>query len=340
MSITPLVLAAGAEFVLGPSTLAVQHAGDVVLEQTLGRRLVRLEAGGDVTLRAPRTTGVVLAQGALTVEADTDADELRADTIHIGAVEVNTRVIVARTRVVIAAGARLSVDILVAPEVVIDPSASGRVKLMDCMNDRQPTKVRGCLSLEEYEADNGGVAEFLSQRGVTPLNPLPDHAEETGRHAALAAAPPPAVPEPVVAKPPPEPARLFVPLTPEPAAAARPAPVVAEPPPPPPSVKRAVSPTLVAVAVPDEEPAPPRPAAHNRQQTQLRRAWTRIEDAYGANPPAAVRRLGELVAQAPAELPDQLDGLWRDTLREHIARGTTPPRPVILAFHALRALAA
>jgi hypothetical protein len=117
--------------------------------------------------------------------------------------------------------------------------------------------------------------------------------------------------------------------------------VVTQPEPPP---RRPVAPTLVAVesveAV-DDEPAPPtRAAPQARHQTQLKRAWSRIEESYGKNPPAAVRRLGELVAKSPSELPDHLDVLWRDTLREHIARGTMPPRPVILAFHALKSLAA
>ncbi len=360
MSSTPLVLAVGAELILGPGTLVVQHTGDVVLETTLGRRLVRLESGGDVTLRAPRSTGVIVAKGSVKVESDTDADELRGDTVELGAVEVNTRVIVATKRIVIRAGARVSADILVAPEILIDPNAQGRVKLMDCMNERQPTKVRGCLSLSEYESDHGGVADFLARRGVTPINALPISAEDTDRVDAIPAKPAPVVaPAPVEAAPAPEPARarMAEPAPPppvytrEPAVARAPAPpaiepapvpvVVAAQPPPPPS--RPVAPTLVSVDVEgvDDEPAPPiRAAPQARHQTQLRRAWSRIEESYGKNPPAAVRRLGEMVAQSPSDLQDHLDVIWRDTLREHIARGTMPPRPVILAFHALKSLAA
>ncbi len=360
MSSTPLVLAVGAELILGPGTLVVQHTGDVMLETTLGRRLVRLESGGDVTLRVPRSTGVIVAKGRVKVEADTDADELRGDTVELGAVEVNTRVIVATKRIVIRAGARVSADILVAPEILIDPNAQGRVKLMDCMNERQPTKVRGCLSLAEYESDHGGVADFLARRGVTPINALPVSAEDTDRLDAIQSKPVDLAPAPVEVVPAPEPARArqaepAPPVyTPEPAVARAPAApppvtgpapvpvvVVTQPEPPP---RRPVAPTLVAAEsgdVFDDEPAPPtRAAPQARHQTQLRRAWSRIEESYGKNPPAAVRRLGELVAQSPSELTDHLDLLWRDTLREHIARGTMPPRPVILAFHALKALAA
>ena len=49
----PLVLPEGAQIAIGGSSIAIRHTGDVVVEQTLGRRLARVESDGDVTLRIP-----------------------------------------------------------------------------------------------------------------------------------------------------------------------------------------------------------------------------------------------------------------------------------------------
>lgn len=175
--ITPFVLPDGANVSVGGNTLVLRHEGDVVLEQTLGRRLVRLESGGDVTLRVRRVTGAIRAAGLLTLEGDADCEELRGRVIELGAVEVRARAIVATEKVVIR-GTRLAVDVIVAPEVVIDAKASGRVRVVDCLHEQPPSRVRGCLSLEDYEADFGGVAEFLARRGVEPVSPLPEPRDE------------------------------------------------------------------------------------------------------------------------------------------------------------------
>jgi hypothetical protein len=176
MSSSPFILPEGLSLALGGNSLVIRHAGDVILEQSLGRKLSRVEAGGDLTLRFGPITGVLRAEGTMTIDGDVDAQELRADEIVLGAYEVRARAIVARRRVTVGR-AVLDVDVIVAPEVHIDPEATGRVRIVDCTNERPPLRVRGCLSLEEFEQDFGGAGEFLARRGVIPINPLPAGSE-------------------------------------------------------------------------------------------------------------------------------------------------------------------
>lgn len=175
---SPFILPDGLSLALGGNSLVIRHDGDVVLEQSLGRKLSRVEAGGDLTLRFGPITGILRAEGKLTIEGDVDAQELRADVIELGPHEIKARSIVARTRVTIAR-ASLDVDVIVAPEVIINAEATGRVRIVDCLNERPALRVRGCLSLEEFEQDFGGAGEFLARRGVLPINPLPSDTADT-----------------------------------------------------------------------------------------------------------------------------------------------------------------
>ncbi len=205
--------------VVGEDTLVVRHEGDVELEQSLGRRLVRLEAGGDATLRNFRATGTLRAGGKLAILTPADLDDAMGDIVEIGDVDFTARTVVATTRVIIGR-ASLNVDIVSAPEVVVHPDATGRIRLLDCLHEVPATRVRGCLSVKEYEADHGDVASFLGRRGVNPVAPLPSTAAVEAVAPALltppeeaatllVVPPPPAEAEPVVepaaVKPEPEP---------------------------------------------------------------------------------------------------------------------------------------
>jgi hypothetical protein len=170
---TPFILPTGLSLAIGGNSLVVRHSGDIVLEQSLGRRISRIESEGDMTLRFGPITGVLRCKGVLRCEGPVEAEEIRAGEVHLAAHSVTAHAIVADRCVVIDA-AVLDVDVIVAPEVIIDPRATGRVRIIDCFNERPPLRVRGCLSLEEFEADFGGAAEFLAHRGVIPLHPLPE----------------------------------------------------------------------------------------------------------------------------------------------------------------------
>ncbi len=207
--------------VVGEDTLVVRHDGDVELEQSLGRRLVRLEAGGDATLRNFRATGTLRAGGKLSILTPADLDDAMGDIVEIGDVDFTARTVVATTRVIIGR-ASLNVDIISAPEVVVHPDATGRIRLLDCLHEVPATRVRGCLSVKEYEADHGDVASFLGRRGVNPVAPLTSAAVK----ASASSAPQEAL------EPPDEAATLHVvpPPAPEPEMAPEPEPVPAPPP--------------------------------------------------------------------------------------------------------------
>lgn len=175
---SPFVLPTGISLSMSGNSLTILHDGDVVLEQALGRRLAQVEAGGDLTLRMSPITGVLQAGGTLTCEGDIDAQELRGDVVIIGEGKVRARVIVAKQRVEIGQTS-LSVDVIVAPEVFIHPEAQGRVRIVDCLNEQPPTRVRGCLSLADYEADFGGSDEFMARRNVTPVERGPEDVAES-----------------------------------------------------------------------------------------------------------------------------------------------------------------
>ncbi|MCB9665623.1 MAG: hypothetical protein H6732_16055 [Alphaproteobacteria bacterium] len=319
----PLVLPEGAQIAIGGSSIAIRHTGDVVVEQTLGRRLARVESDGDVTLRIPGATGSVRAGGTVRIEGDAELEDVRGAVIHVGAVRLQARALVA-TEAVHVDAAVLEIDVIISPEIHVHGDASGRVRVIDTRSTLGRTKVRGLQSLLEYERENGDVAEFLARRGVEPLDGLPELEPEveveplddgepeeaaTDRHAALSAIPT---------------ARDDAPE------AARTQPMVA-----PESPRRRAAPPR-----PTDE-APSRPRAGSRLARQVQRAWSRLQAAYPDDTaPRAVVELGELVAAGRLEeVPEGIDVFWREALREHLSRGTRPPRAAILAFHGIRAVA-
>lgn len=338
----PLRLPTGARVEVGDGTLELHHDGDVVLEQTLGRRLVRLDAAGDVTLRGFTATGALLAGGTLRLEGPIDAEELRADIVEIGDVDTTARAIVATTRVTIGRAA-LNVDVISAPEVVVDPGATGRVRILDCLHDIPATRVRGCLSVAEYEADFGQVADFLARRGVTAISRV------TGRELPAEEAPSldPADDAAATAEVHPhvEPEAVAAPEALEPVAtpAPEPAPPVEAPAPPP--RRPPAAPTAVPLPHVEEEvddahddpTVPPPRRAPTRAAKNMERAVQRLQEAYGDDPPPPVGELLGLVRRGRVHLlQGRIDALWTDTLRDHLRRKAPLPRAVLLAFHALR----
>lgn len=371
--VPPLVLPAGAEVRIGGNTLVLRHAGDILLEQTFGRRLVRLESDGDVTLRCDRVSGTILAKGRVEVLAEADAEEIRGDVVVLGDVPVRARAIVATSKVVIGA-ATLTVDVIIAPIVEIHPDATGRVRVVDCDHDIPASRIRGCLSLADYESDFGNVAEFLARRGVEPLHDLPHPAGATrddDEHAAddleedafrtldvdveaLAVEIAKDAPEEDPAEDPDATMTVMM-SAPEEADVSA-------------TVEAAEDPVVAALprnpavgdlftddddvidalasdafeAIDDEPSIAPPTRGPSRAQRQVGKAWERLQAAYPNDQmPQAVIELGQLVEEGRyEEVTESVDVFWRETLREHIQRGAPPPRRATLAFHGIRAVAA
>ncbi|MFT4623783.1 MAG: hypothetical protein ACI8PZ_002439 [Myxococcota bacterium] len=163
------VLPTGLDLDLAGDALSVRFDGDVTLETTLGRRLEHVEATGDITLDLPLVTGTVIAGGKLTIRGEVDASRLSGRHVEIGRQKVKCEAISAHHRISIGA-ASLKVDAIIAPEIVLDPNASGRVTVIESHNDRGASKIKGGFSVADYEDMIGSADEFLSARGLTRLS--------------------------------------------------------------------------------------------------------------------------------------------------------------------------
>ena len=200
------VLPAGIQLHLDGEGLSIEHAGDVVLNNDLGRTLKRISStGGNVTLNIDCTAGEILApkgsvvangkitarriaassmvlKGQTTVEdlespgsIDIDGKQLDVTNVRGGDVAIAAKVV--KAKVVHGASSvtlgpiKITADILMAPEVQVDPKCSGKVTVIEARNEvGQSHGIKGGLSLEDLEDAFGNSAQFLSERGLVPLS--------------------------------------------------------------------------------------------------------------------------------------------------------------------------
>lgn len=161
-------LPADIELDLSGDGLVVRYDGDVVLEQTFGRPLAAVEAGGDLTLSLPVVNGTITAGGKLEIAGDVDADTLTGGDIVLTGGTIKARAISASSSITIGA-ADLKVDVILAPQISMSAGAKGRVTVIESANEREPNKIKGGFSLAEYEELFGDSSGFLAERGVAPL---------------------------------------------------------------------------------------------------------------------------------------------------------------------------
>jgi len=199
------VLPAGILLHLDADGLSIEHAGDVVLNNDLGRTLKRISStSGNVTLNIDCTAGEILApkgtvvangrinarriaaasmvlKGATTVEdldspgsIDIDGKQLDATNIRGGDVAIAAKLVKAKvvhgTSSVTVGPVKITADIVMAPEVQLDPKCTGKVTVIEARNEVGPNGIKGGLSLEDLEDAFGNSAQFLSERGLVPLS--------------------------------------------------------------------------------------------------------------------------------------------------------------------------
>lgn len=162
------VLPAGLELELTDGAMSIRYDGDVRIEDTGGRQIEEIHAGGDLDLKVDKINGRLVAGGTLTLSGDIDAEHLHAREVVLGRQSVRCKAISATQRITIGA-ADLAVDCIIAPEIILDPKASGRVTVIECHNERGATKIKGGFSLADYDDMFGNAAEFLAERGLEPL---------------------------------------------------------------------------------------------------------------------------------------------------------------------------
>jgi hypothetical protein len=199
------VLPAGILLTLDADGLSIEHAGDVVLNNDLGRKLKRISStAGNVTLNIDCTAGEILApkgsvvangrlaarrvaagsmvlKGATTAEdlespgsIDIDGKELEVTNVRGGDVAIAAKTVKAKvihgTSSVTVGPVKITADIVMAPEVQVDPKCTGKVTVIEARNDVAAPGIKGGLSLEDLEDAFGNSAQFLSERGLAPLS--------------------------------------------------------------------------------------------------------------------------------------------------------------------------
>jgi cytoskeletal protein CcmA (bactofilin family) len=317
-------------------TLDLKFDGDVTISTTLGRRFGRIEVGGDLTVQLSTSlTGTVRCGGTLSVNGDIDAEHVHAREISLGRQNVKCRTLSADQRITLGAGTIVA-DVIIAPEIVMDPKAQGRVTVIESQNERGATKIKGGFGLADYEDMFGNADEFLAQRGLRRL--------DAGGPLASGSAPKPTSPPTRSRAPTPVTTSTVVPddatqrIT-------RAAPAPAPP-------RKAAAPAIdedtedpVSVSFDDLEPvetAAAADAATNRNDVHQRLvdALGRITACYeGTDLPPAVHELQELVKGKDYDaLRQNITEVWNGLLGFHQKRGIRPHHQVTHAFNVINNL--
>lgn len=327
MSHSPFVLPAGLDLAIGES-LTISYAGDVTLEQSLGRPLGTIECGGDLTIVLETVTGNLRSGGKLEIHGKVDAETLHGREVILDSTDIKCKAISADERIIIGV-AKLQVDIIIAPEIVVEPKASGRVTVIQANAEVGPTKIRGGFSLSEYEEAVGDPVVFLEERGV---------AELAARIKSGAPAPAPAPQKAPVPPPAPKPSAKAAPVeaiapeepAPSPVAAAR----VALPP------EEDVGDPM-SLSVEDLEPVRQEVEEDKDElHPKLMDAVKRISTCYeGKEVPPAVSMLRELVeARDYDRLRENITEVWNGLLGYHQKKGIRPHHQVTHAFNVIHGL--
>ena len=306
--------------------------------------------GGDLHIEGDFTGDSLVAAGAVRVRGSTQARNVRGYEVTLAGPLLQARAVQA-ARAVALGSTQLTVDVIFAPHVTIEPHASGRVSMLECANELGPKALKGCFRLADWQEMFGDPVPWLAERGVDPS------ATQGAPAPSAPATPTSSAPVP----PPPSPVAEVLglpvaiaaeetwngkidlqairaealadapvsPPLPEMPDVVDEAPALAPPPPPPPP--------------PPSEPPPPVASAETGGEVhgQLMQAATRLSEAYGgAEVPRAVDDLCTLIALRDySGVRGRITGMWSDIGRFHRERGTKIPAAVTAAFNQINALA-
>jgi hypothetical protein len=234
-----------------------------------------LAVGGSLDAPTLRTGANLTVEGAARLQnpdigargvflADVTANVIRAASLEFSGGALTAKALQASKSVSIGE-VRLQLDAIVAPEVHLSPTTSGRAAVIESLNDLAPSPVKGGFRLAEYAEMFGNAESFLAERGLSPLSadavrapaepndarerPRP-HREHGGRDGAAAEPAPTPEVRPVADEPVPAGAPVDEEAEPSPVAEPEPEPEpVAEP-----AAEPAAAPGPDADAGPDRDP--------------------------------------------------------------------------------------
>lgn len=333
------ILPAGLQLDVKEDTFDLRFDGDVQIGTTLGRKVGTIEVSGDlaITLEGP-LNGSIKAGGVLTVAGDIDAERVHAREIVLGRQHIKCKALSADQRIVVGP-ATLSADVVIAPEIVMDPKAQGRVTVIESLNERGATKIKGGFSLADYEETFGNAEQFLAQRQVRRLDPDAQVAAADPYDSATPApapasspAPAPAARKAAVASAVEEPPQRVAAVSRKPSA-----------PPPKPAEEDVNDPLSVSIEdleVVEVAAAPGEASKGNDTQQRLLEALGRITACYdGSELPPAVNELTDLIRSKDHEaLRQNITEVWNGLLGFHQKRGIRPNHQVTHAFNTINNL--
>lgn len=181
----------------------LSRGGEVRVSGRLTSRSVIAQSGDVLVSGDARITDLAAPSGAarlsgkvelgrvqalvVIIEGKVTAELIRGDEVNVLSGEHQLRAVEGAVALRIGE-ARVTSDVLVAPQVEVHPKCGGRATVIECRNQVGPNGLKGGYSLAEY-AEEFGIdgGEFLTRRGVRALSLL----------APAPAAAPPKAPAPL-----------------------------------------------------------------------------------------------------------------------------------------------
>src|SRR6185436_3300656 len=130
----------------------------------------RRVAAASMVLKGATTAEDLESTGSIDIDGkDLEVTNVRGGDVAIAAKTVKAKVVHGTSSVTVGP-VKITADIVMAPEVQVDPKCTGKVTVIEARNDVAAPGIKGGLSLEDLEDAFGNSAQFLSERGLTPLS--------------------------------------------------------------------------------------------------------------------------------------------------------------------------
>ncbi len=165
------VLPEGIKLTMTEHGLVIEHTGDLLLQGQVNggiHQVTSLE--GDVVLEADYVLQRIDApNGTVHVKGELEAERIEAKTVVTEGPALTVRVIQAAELAEIQ-DAMVHAEVIVAPTIRLSSDTRGRITVVECHNDLDATKVKGCLSLSDIEELFEGSRGFIEGWDIRPLS--------------------------------------------------------------------------------------------------------------------------------------------------------------------------
>ena len=155
----------GSVSISGEITVGSISASDrVVLDGAI--RFGSIKASGIEVIDGSIEGTLLQAAENIELRGTADVSNIRAPKIVVRTGELTAKALESSESISLG-NAKLQVDVVVAPDVQVDPETTGRVAVIESNNNLGPNGIRGAFRLKEFAQFTGQNPElFLSERGV------------------------------------------------------------------------------------------------------------------------------------------------------------------------------